>query len=624
MAAISVQVPYPVFYDRDGQPLDNGNIYIGDANQDPVTNPLQVYFDEALTIPASQPLKTSGGYVYRNGTPAQLYVDAVNFSISVKDDKGLLVYNFPSGTGLGVGAGLIEYDPPFTGAVTSNYTVADKLSQCVSVKDFGAVGDGVTDDTTAIQNAIDSLPSTGGALYFPTGTYLVSSAITINKPGVYYGDGWATNIRSTSASANIFTCTDAEQIQIEQMRFTSSVTRSGGWYVDVAASANRFRLSDFAMDGAIGGIRTAAVATATFERGQILNCVATTGVAVRINAGFDVTVRDIICDQGAEIFAGVLIKQAGDVTLEDLQLLNAGQALYLEPNAGQVISSLWANNCFFDNATRGAYLFANGGTIVRTLFDQCWFSSSIAEGVRLSATGGGSISGTDFNGCHVFQNSGDGISITSTSVTDTRIHDCSIAANAGNGVSVAAGVGSVSIQDCRIGNCGGLSGNAGFGVALIVGAGNNIQVLGNDLRGNTGANLSNAATGANIIVANNLGANEVWTSYTPTVGAASGTITTLGTVSGAYQKIGKQLFLQLVIPITTNGTAAIANTATLPSGMLAAIDCVIAGRENSVSGAMLQGIILATSGTISITRYDNAYAGADGTRFVMTGVIEVQ
>ena len=45
-----------------------------------------------------------------------------------------------------------------------------------SVKDFGAVGDGVTDDTSAIQAAVNS-----GAdwIYFPSGTYLVSSAITI-------------------------------------------------------------------------------------------------------------------------------------------------------------------------------------------------------------------------------------------------------------------------------------------------------------------------------------------------------------------------------------------------------------------------------------------------------------
>ena len=107
MAALSIQVPYPVFYDRDGQPLDNGNIYIGVANLDPVTNPLQVYYDDALTITATQPLVTSGGYVYRNGTPTQLYVNATDFSITVNDSKNLFVYSFPEATGIGVGASQI-------------------------------------------------------------------------------------------------------------------------------------------------------------------------------------------------------------------------------------------------------------------------------------------------------------------------------------------------------------------------------------------------------------------------------------------------------------------------------------------------------------------------------------
>lgn len=124
MAALSVQVPYPVFYDRDGQPLDNGNIYIGAANLDPVTNPIQVYFDEALTIPASQPLKTSNGYIYRNGTPTQLYVDATDFSITVNDRKNLLVYNFPDATGIGTQASGITYDPPYVDSVPTTVDAA--------------------------------------------------------------------------------------------------------------------------------------------------------------------------------------------------------------------------------------------------------------------------------------------------------------------------------------------------------------------------------------------------------------------------------------------------------------------------------------------------------------------
>lgn len=53
---------------------------------------------------------------------------------------------------------------------SGNRTALQKFSDQVSVKDFGAVGDGVTDDTAAIQAAYSALGS-GGKLYFPRGTY---------------------------------------------------------------------------------------------------------------------------------------------------------------------------------------------------------------------------------------------------------------------------------------------------------------------------------------------------------------------------------------------------------------------------------------------------------------------
>ncbi|ORL15422.1 glycosyl hydrolase family 28-related protein [Prescottella equi] len=60
--------------------------------------------------------------------------------------------------------------------------VRDKVSVFgVNVRDFGAVGNAVTDDTAAIQAAIDSLPEVGGTVYIPRGTYLISAAIELRN-----------------------------------------------------------------------------------------------------------------------------------------------------------------------------------------------------------------------------------------------------------------------------------------------------------------------------------------------------------------------------------------------------------------------------------------------------------
>ena len=49
-----------------------------------------------------------------------------------------------------------------------------------NVKDYGAVGDGLRDDTAAIQAAINSLPTTGGTVVIPAGTYLIDTGKKIN------------------------------------------------------------------------------------------------------------------------------------------------------------------------------------------------------------------------------------------------------------------------------------------------------------------------------------------------------------------------------------------------------------------------------------------------------------
>ena len=78
-----------------------------------------------------------------------------------------------------------SYTQGGTGSVAR--TVTNKLQESVSVKDFGAVGDGVTDDTTAINAAITYAKSlsTGMTIYFPQGTYAVTEINLTNSTAVF-------------------------------------------------------------------------------------------------------------------------------------------------------------------------------------------------------------------------------------------------------------------------------------------------------------------------------------------------------------------------------------------------------------------------------------------------------
>lgn len=77
------------------------------------------------------------------------------------------------------GSALVGYTQGGSGASARN--VQNKLRETVSVKDFGAVGDGVTDDGAALLAATTYANSTGDTLVFPYGIYLSSSALTFDR-----------------------------------------------------------------------------------------------------------------------------------------------------------------------------------------------------------------------------------------------------------------------------------------------------------------------------------------------------------------------------------------------------------------------------------------------------------
>jgi len=95
MTAFAFSEEYPFFSDTNGAALDSGYVYIGTASLDPRTNPITVYWDKDLTIPAAQPLRTSAGSIVRSGIRSTVYIDATSYSVLVTNRNGVTVVNKP-------------------------------------------------------------------------------------------------------------------------------------------------------------------------------------------------------------------------------------------------------------------------------------------------------------------------------------------------------------------------------------------------------------------------------------------------------------------------------------------------------------------------------------------------
>jgi hypothetical protein len=138
------------------------------------------------------------------------------------------------------------------------------------VKTYGAIGDGTTDDTTAIQAALAAIPAAGGVLYFPAGRYKYAGAtLTLDRLITVEGDGGnvqfvqlgppvtATNgglaittIDFNSATGTLFTVT-AHGCTFKNLglRNTSSTTPSAGAGIAVTAGGDRTLFENMTVDG---------------------------------------------------------------------------------------------------------------------------------------------------------------------------------------------------------------------------------------------------------------------------------------------------------------------------------------------------------------------------------------
>jgi parallel beta-helix repeat protein len=140
------------------------------------------------------------------------------------------------------------------GAAPKDYVTVSQLGQSVlgwinAKLAYGAKGDGVSDDTVALQNAVNAAAAAKTAVYLPSGTYIVSAPISLPAGAGYsvIGSGWGTTVKLKAASnCYVFAMTGADtritmrDLTIDGDCLEQGTTGSSGGVNGLGAVACRF------------------------------------------------------------------------------------------------------------------------------------------------------------------------------------------------------------------------------------------------------------------------------------------------------------------------------------------------------------------------------------------------
>jgi hypothetical protein len=488
-----------------------------------------------------------------------------------------------------------------TGSTTAR-TLANRFADVVNVRDFGAVGDGVADDTAAISSVIQS----NRTIYFPSGTYLITSQIVkTSLNNVYLIGAGAGNSKILCSATSVFSNSPIAFVSsnfIEISNFTidqnnnSSLTAT--YPVFIAISSNNVSIKNCRfvkftyIACALNSCNNSSIENNYFERDVAIN---STNYSINVSSSVSVS-TDIIVKNNYSL------KASSIYTGKNIQINNNTFVFYKYGAGINTSQGVPATNY-------GEYIITN---------NNCSFGTGIdSDGVNVA---GMEILGYNniISGNICIQNGGVGIAalgywnIISNNICAGNGTNLSATPNYRSGILMGyADATTNSNNNFVIGNkCYDLgSSSQQYGYYEDSSSLTGISCRGNDFTQNAVSPMYivNSATGSY--------ETQGWISYTPTMSSQTGTITTIGTCVGKYKLIDKTCFFEFSCTITTNGTAGGYISVTLPVNAASGTNARFSGRENGSTGKMLLGYA-AGSTECRITNYDSTYPGGNG--YIMT------
>lgn len=628
MANVATITPLNQFFDTNGSPLNSGYLYFGSANQDPEQFPVQMYWDQAATIPALQPIRTISGYPSRAGSPAIIY-GPDSYSIRVKNSASVQVLYAPVLGGLATsaslsassGSALIGFIQSGAGAVSR--TAQAKMRDHVSVKDFGAVGDGVTNDTAAFQAAISAHPN----VVIPAGNYKVNR---LDFPATFkslrgYGEAsilTATGVLSASTPWLFFNaCRDVDvgdfSVNLASGTYSTNYvfqfggcTRGtghdihmidGGYIAIYAPSSSGMKFDNIVIDTFIQNMFLADNSPTGLIVNRLRSPVAASGHAISIVGGGNHEINDCLVSGAGLAYFGISLVSASvcqisnniitATKLEGIQIQDGSRNSVI----GNTISCGPLHNDF------AISIFADNTEVKNNIISDNIIYLSGNAGIGLAADG--------VNNCLYNTISGNTI-ISPYQNPGTPTVACAI---------LLYGGATCTANIIENNTCIDESNKMIYGVAEW-----------NDGSGNPDNNsmVHNPCYGGSVFLAESIltgGASMAfdlrWINFATTVTSQTGTITTVNTAATylRYKRRGREAAISANAAITTNGTGAGSVQMTLPFTILGG---TLAGRENGVSGSALQGYNGGTN-SMRIVTYLPAYPGANGAQCQVSGVVEI-
>lgn len=535
---------------------------------------------------------------------------------SIEDLRSTIYPNFAAAGG----ASLVGFLQTGTGAALR--TVQSKLSDIVSVLDYGFVPN-AANNTTAVQAAITEVAARGGGIVeIPsgicrTGQIIIPSNVRIR--GLRYGTtlmpiaGFATNalwlVQSGAAHVEISDL----RVEVDPTTFPSTVPL----YVDTAQDVYIHDVYE-AKSGQIGVF--------VFNSQDVLIERVQSYLAknrnIQIDGASSARCRVNFCyvDAAGGIDHGVTF--SGGVWHE---LLNSyvANALVFNCSLFGVSRCIAAKNTFY-NSVREAANIQDGSN--NTLEGNiCSWDTTTSQDFGLSIWGQ-AVGGAQYNsvrGNTVINAGKSGIAIAATTATYYNRVEANHVVNAnrlnlgivngGGGGVILYGTEAKFNDVCNntiFDNIGFL--RYGIFEWASGGAPSQNRYSNNSI---TNASLGNVLKAASSVESLCQSAPLAWT---PTVTAGAGTITTLGTVSARYWEDAKMVAFYISVAITTNGTGSSDIRISMPF-TLGTVNALGYGRESGVSGAALTGTIAASSSTMIVRKYDNSYPGANGAVLELSG-----